>query len=381
MKLSGRRDIETLTGFKGRDDLVTSLYLETDKARLARKEIQTALKNMLNGAKVQLESMDAGKEKKDSLGRDLDLLADYFTQNVGSLNTPGLAAFSCSRRGFWLPLDLPHGPRNRLVFDTSFYVRPLAAITDKFSHICVLLLSRRDACWFDISMGEIKPLESVRSDVPGKVKVGGYEGNESKRIERHLDARLHEHFKKAAQVTFDLFKKHAFDWLFVACEDNHHGDFESHLHSYVREKIKGRMKSRVSDPLPKILKEALELETQVKKAEEDETVQKLIAELERGGLASSGLKDTLHGLNLFEVQSLVVTHNFSKQGRICPTHKFLYVDELKCPVCQKKTDILLDVIDEAIELALKRSCAVRQITPPSKLDRYGHIGAFLKYKA
>ena len=141
------------------------------------------------------------------------------------------------------------------------------------------------------------------------------------------------------------------------------------------------MKSRVTDAPAKVLKEALEVEERVKKAEEDETVQNLIAELERGGRACSGLKDTLHCLNQFEVQSLVVTHNFSKQGRICPTHRFLYVDELQCPACQKKTEVLLDVIDEAIEAALKRRCAVKQITPPSKLDRYGQIGAFLKYKA
>jgi peptide chain release factor subunit 1 len=380
MKISGRGEIETLTKFKGRDDLVTSFYLDTDKSRLNRKEIQVTLKNLLNGARLQVESLDAGKDKKDSLSRDLDLITGHVTQHLGSLNTPGLALFSCSRRAFWLPIELPHGPRNRIIFDSSFYVRPLDAILDKYSRICVLLLSRRDTRWFEVSLGEIKPLDTLTSDVPGKVKEGGYEGNEAKRIERHLDARLHEHFKKTAQTTFDLFKKHGFAWLFVGCEDNHHADFESHLHNYLREKIKGRMKAHVGDSPAKILKEALELETQVKKTEEDATVQKLIAELERGGLASSGLRDTLHRLNQFEVQSLVVTHNFSKQGRICPTHKFFYMDDPKCPVCQKKTDVLLDVIDEAIETALKRGCAVKHITPPSKLDRYGHIGAFLKYK-
>jgi hypothetical protein len=42
---------------------------------------------------------------------------------------------------------------------------------------------------------------------------------------------------------------------------------------------------------------------------------------------------------------------------------------------------VLDLIDEAIETVLKRGGTVRQIEPPSKLDRYGGIGAFLKYKA
>jgi peptide chain release factor subunit 1 len=381
MKLQGRPDIEALAGFKGRDDLVTSFYLNTDKSRLSKKEIQVTLKNLLTAARLEVEAMDAGRDKKDSLVRDLDLIAAHVSQSLASLNAPGLAMFSCSRRGFWLPLELPHGPRNRMIFDSTFYVRPLAAIADRFSRICVLLLSRREARWYEVVMSEIKPLESLTSDVPAKIKEGGFEGTEGKRIERHLDARLHDHFKKIARTTFDLFKKHNYDWLLLGCEDNHHPDIESHLHTYLKDRVKGRMRSRVTDPPAKVLKEALEVEARVKKAEEEDTVQKLIAELERGGRACSGLKDTLHRLNQFEVQSLVVTHNFSKQGRICPAHRFLYIDELQCPVCQKKTEILLDVIDEAIETAFKRRCVVKQIEPPSRLDRYGQIGAFLKYKA
>jgi peptide chain release factor subunit 1 len=380
MKLTGRSEIETLTKFKGRDDLVTSFYLDTDKGRQSKHEIQVSLKNLLTAGRLQLETMDIGKDKKDSLCRDLDLIAAHFSQHLGALTAPGQALFSCSRQSFWLPLELPHGPRNRIIIDATFYVRPLDAIIDRYSRMCVVLLSRREACWYQVVMGDIKLLDSLTSDVPARIKEGGFGGTEAKRIERHLDARLHDHFKKISQTTFDLFKKHGFDWLLVGCEDNHHGDFESHLHNYLRERIKGRMKSRVSDAPAKILKEALEVESRVKKVEEEDVVQRLIAELERGGRAASGLKDTLNRLNLFEVQSLVVTHNFSKQGRICPSHKFLYIDELKCPVCQKKTDVLLDVIDEAIETALKRGCTVKHITPPSKLDRYGHIGAFLKYK-
>ncbi len=76
-----------------------------------------------------------------------------------------------------------------------------------------------------------------------------------------------------------------------------------------------------------------------------------------------------------------MTHNFSKPGRLCPTHRFFYLDDLKCPVCDKKTEIVQDVVDEVIETVLKRGGTVRHIAPPSKLDRYGSIGAFLKYKS
>lgn len=381
MKFQGRSHIKAIADFKSRGELVTSLYLDTDKGRLNRKQIQLSLKNLLSDARSRLESLDAGREKVDSLAQDLALIEEHASRNLISSNSAGLAAFSCRRRGFWLDLDLPHGPRNRIVFDANFYVRPLSAILDKYRPICALLIDRRAAHWYDISMGEIRALADLQSDVPPRVKEGGFEGTEEKRIERRLDARLQGHLKQAARKTSDLHKQEPFDWLLVGGEDTLCADLEQHLSKPLREKLKGRLKARPGDSPAKVLKEALAIEAGLKKEEEEKTVQKLVAELERGGLAASGLRDTIDRLNRFEVQSLVVTHNFSKPGRVCPAHKFFYLDELKCPVCGKKTDIVQDVIDEAIETVLKRNGTVKHITPPSKLDRYGHIGAFLKFKA
>lgn len=381
MKFTGRSQIETLTRFKSQGDLVTSFYLNTDKSRLTKKEIQLSLKNLLSDAKTRLESLNAGREKAEALGRDLALIEELASRSFASSNAAGLAGFSCSRKDFWLDLDLPHGPRNRIVFDTNFYVRPLSAILDKYKPLCAVALDRREARWHDVSMGEIRPLGELRSDVPARIKEGGFEGTEAKRIERRLDSRLQDHLKKAANKTLEYHKQQPFDWLFVGGEDSLCADFEGHLQKMLREKVKARLKARPGDSPAKILKEARSVEAALKKAEEEETVQKLVAELERGGLAASGLRDTIHRLNQFEVQTLVVTHNLSKPGRVCPTHRFYYLDELQCPVCGKKTDIVRDVVDEAIETVLRRNGTVKHISPPSKLDRYGQIGAFLRYKA
>ncbi|HMA54733.1 MAG TPA: hypothetical protein VKT17_09740, partial [Acidobacteriota bacterium] len=314
MKFHDRTQIEALAKFKSQGDLVTSFYMDTDKGRLSKKEIQLALKNLLNEAKDRACELSVAKEKTESLLRDLDLISEYGSQTLGTSTAAGLAVFSASQQKFWQLLELPHGPRSRVIFDTNFYVRPLASILDKYSHICALLIDRREAVWYDVTMGEIKFLDKILSDVPSRVKEGGFEGTSAKRIERHIDAHLQEHYRKTAQKTFELSKKHPFDWLLISCEENHSGDFETHLHSYLCEKVKARLHSRVSDSPAKVLQEVLEVESRLKKAEEEESVQKLITELERGGLATSGLRDTIHRLNQFEVQTLVVTHNFAKPG-------------------------------------------------------------------
>jgi peptide subunit release factor 1 (eRF1) len=380
MKFFSRKQIKALARFKNDNLLTMSFYLDTDKSRLTKKEINLSFKNLLAQGRTQLQSLDASKDKKESLELDLEKVSRFGNQSLPSLNSSGLALFSCSGADFWQELVLPEAPRNRLIFDRDPYVRPLSAILDEHHRICVLHLQRRAACWFEIFMGEIALIDSLTSDVPSRVREGGWEGYESKRIERHIDARLREHFKKASQKTFDLFKKNQFDWLFLGCQEDYRPDFEPLLHPYLKERMKGWLKTNSTDSEDKILRQAQEIEKRLKKEEETETVTGLISELEKGGRAVSGVKEVLRKLNQAEVQTLVVTRNFSVEGKICPKCHSLYVDDLRCPVCQVKTEKVVDVVDESVEAALDKKCRVRHVTPPSKLDRYGRIGAFLRYK-
>lgn len=380
MKLLSREQLEDLSKFKSEDFLTTSFYLNSDKSQMRKKEIALSLKNLLNQSKYQIERMDTGKEKKESLYKDLEKIDLFCSQNLSSNNSLGVAIFSCSSQDFWQFFSLPSPPRNRIVLDRNPYVRPLSAILDEHHRIFTLTLDRKEAKWYEIFMGEISLLDSHREDVPSKVKEGGWEGYESKRIERHIATHLHDNLKKIAQITFKLFKQNHFDWIFLGCREQYCSDFEALLHPYIKDKIKGRLKATPTDSQAIVLKESLELEKKLKKQEELEIVPRLISELEKGGLATSGLKQTLRSLNQSEVQTLVVTRNFSQPGRSCPQCHFLFVDELKCPSCQRKTDKMPDIIDEAVEAAMDKNCQVKHVTPPSKLNRYGKIGAFLRYK-
>ena len=380
MKLTSSSQVEALTRVKTHPYQATSFYLNTDKSQQPLKAINAAYKALLNQARTELEQKELPKEIKNSLSQDLEKISQFCTQRLTSWKGQGLALFSCSGQNFWQELELPHGPRNRILMDFDFYTRPLTAILEKFKKLCALLINRREARWYEIYMGEIKLLDSLLSDVPKKVKKGGFEGYESKRIERHIEAHLLEHFKKSAQKTFDILKQNHFDWLLVGCDDQLYSQLEPLFHSYVKDKLKGRIKARPETEEFKVLKECLEIEEKFKRDEEEELVKKFVSELERGGRAVSGLSDTLKKLNSYEIQTLLVTHNFSKPGKVCPQCHSLFLNEETCPSCHLKTEPVSDIVDEAIELALSQNIPVFQITPPSRLEHYGNIGGFLKYK-
>jgi peptide chain release factor subunit 1 len=379
MKLLDRQQLETLSRFKSGKFMTTSFFLNSDKSHQSRKEILVAAKNLIADGRARLDGSDFSKDIKASLTGDLDKINDFCAQNMTS-NAQGLAVFSCDGERFWQDIHLPHPPRNRVVFDHNPYIRPLSQILNRYHRICVFLVGRAGAKWYGLHMGEIAPLDSLVCELPVHDKEGDFDGTSVRRIERHVEAHVHEHYKKASQRTFELFKKEKFDWLFLGCEDGFFSDVEQFLHSYLRDRLKGRIKAKPSDRDDKVLKEALELEGQLNLASEAESTQRFVAELEKGGLAVSGIKETLRSLNQVEVQSLLVTHNFGAPGKICPKCRFLYLEEAVCPSCQKATGPVADVVDEAIESAFRSHAEVRHITPPSKLDHYGKIGAFLRYK-
>jgi hypothetical protein len=148
----------------------------------------------------------------------------------------------------------------------------------------------------------------------------------------------------------------------------------------LKERLKGRLKTDSNPTEDKVLRQSLEMEKRLKAEEEAALVQAFVSELEKGGRAVSGLKEVLRRLNIWEVQSVVLSRRFAAEGTICPKCHYLYVDEVRCPVCQVKTDKVEDIVHEAVHASLDKKALVRYVTPPSKLDRYGKIGAFLKYK-
>jgi peptide subunit release factor 1 (eRF1) len=380
MKLLSQEQIETLAKFECKDLFTTSFFLDTSKNRLTKKEIQLSLKNLLFNSRKKLKEMSLSKAKKESLVQDLEKIEKYCQQNLSGSNFVGLAIFSGSKCDLWKVFNLVKSPRNMVIFDHNPYIRPLSAILTEYHRICVLSFDRKKARWHNIYMGEISELGSLQSDVPSRIKEGGWEGYSSKRIERHMTSRLHDFLKKTAKETFTLMKKHNFEWLFLGCKDEYYAELEPLLHPYLKEKIKSRLKVNPGDSANKILQETLKIKDELKKQEKENIVQNFISELGKDGLAVSGLENTLSKLNRVGVQTLLVTRHFSKPGKFCPKCHFLFTNESECPSCKVKTKSLIDVIDEAVEAALNSSSEVKHINPPSPLDKYGGIGAFLRYK-
>ena len=378
MNVLSRDRIAAIARFKSSKFKTTSFFLDTDQSRRSKKEILTDARALLRAGRADLAGLDASREAKASLEADFDAIEALLKTN-GLPTAPGLAVYACSGAKFLEVVSLPEAPRDRILFDANPYIRPLSVILDESRNMIALILDRREARWYEISLDGIRALDSLTSDTPKKVKEGGYKGYDGKRIQRHVDLHRDWHFKEAAARTMEIFKKNHFEGLLLGCPENLCPTVESFFHTYVRERIKGRLKAKPSDPPDKVLKEALAVEKDLRLKDEEKTVQSFVSELEKGGRARSGLRETLRSLNAGEAQKLLVMRGFTASGKRCPFHGTLFVEEARCPVCQRKTEPVAHIVDEAIERALKTHGAVAHITPPSKLEHYGKIGVLARF--
>jgi len=87
----------------------------------------------------------------------------------------------------------------------------------------------------------------MKTDISKKVKGGG-EREEARRIERHVEAAVHDHYKKAARRPSTCSKKNGFHGFVLGCPDNLVSEIEPVLHPYVRERLKGWL--RAKPPIP-----------------------------------------------------------------------------------------------------------------------------------
>jgi len=381
MKLISQEQIEKLAEFRSKDYFTTSFFLDTSRDRMTKKEIEVSFKNLMGRSHARLEKRNFENKKKESLFKDLERIQDYCSQKLPFYDYYGLSIFSCSGEDFWKIFNLVKSPRNMVIFDRNPYVRPLSAILEQYHRICALIMDRKEAKWYDIYMGEINLIDKMETDLSAHKGETGREGFGSQSLEKHLSFLFQTHIKKASNRTFEIFKKDGFGWLFVGASEEYLKELESHFHPYLKERMKGVLKAKPSDSEDKILKEALEIKEDLKKKEETQIVDDFEAVLKKGGLAVSGIKNTLRSLNKGEVKTLLVTRKFSKPGRLCPKCRLIYLDDIECPVCKEKTIPVIDVVDESVEAAFNLSCQVRHINSPSKLERYGGIGAFLRYKS
>jgi len=154
---------------------------------------------------------------------------------------------------------------------------------------------------------------------------------------------------------------------------------EPFLHSYLAERLIGTVRLNPKDATPASVHSAT---LAVREGYERASARALVHEMLEGvgtGWGVNGLRPTLRALSRGQVRSLLVNSDASEPGFRCGDSGRLALTERECRGEGDPIPVL-DIVDDAIEEALRQGVDVNVVYEPEARDAIVSLGALLRFR-
>jgi len=376
-----REEIRELAQFQcSEGGSALSFYFQprTPQNRSHREETIQA-KEMVRQAMNDAEKSGRNGSTRGDLARILDVAG-----NLHGNQARAKAIFACGAENYWREFDLPAWlPGTQLVARRHFHLKPLAALLGVQPRLCVALVDRHRARFFDMRLDDLKERGGMFGALPRRGRSDGFAGYEAGHVERSANNEAMHHFKNVAERLKEELEKGTWERLIVGCHDKTWPEFESHLHPYVAQRLlshfnidpAGAGKEEIREQASRIFREATERRRQV-------LLTDVMDQARSNGKGALGLRRVLRALEMGEVQTLLMAENFAATAAECTGcgHLDSHVVDL-CAVCGRATRDLEDVADALVNSAIRRDIELFYVPPSEDFAKAGNIAALLRFRA
>jgi len=324
----------------------------------------------------------AASGKNGSLHADLDRVLDLATSLRG--NTRGRAVFACSAQNFWKEYELPpYLGGTQIYLQPQFQLKPLAALLGAQPALCVVMLDRQRARFFDLRLDVLREHGAIVHMLSRSASSYGYNGYEAGHAERRVAEEALQHFKAVSERLRADFERGAWERLIVGCHDVSWPEFESHLHPYVKQRLIGRFPADVASVSNEEIRDHAGALLNHWITERASTKVSEALEFAKGnGRGVAGLRRVLQALETGEVQTIFLSENYSARAVECPHCGHLDAHLVaSCVACGRRTHELTDVCDTIIPIAIRRNIELFYLKEHDGLDRAGNIAALLRFRS
>jgi peptide subunit release factor 1 (eRF1) len=377
-----RDEIRELAAFQA-DEMkgacALSFYLQPDppQDRSHRREAIVA-KDVVKQA---LKSA-AAKGKNGSLHADLDRVLELATSVRG--NGRGRAVFACSAQNFWKEYELPpHVGGTHIYLESRFQLKPLAALLGAQPAVCVAMVDRQRARFFDLRLDDLLERGAIVHMLSRSGSNYGFNGYEGGHAERRVAEEALQHFKAVSERLRTDFEKGVWERVIVGCQDANWPEFEASLHPYVKQRVLGRFSADVASVSNEEIRERAGVVLDRWTLERGRTKTSEAIDLAKSnGRGVTGLRRVLQALEAGEVQSIFLGENYSARAVECTHCGHLNTHLVpSCVACGNPTRELSDVCDAIIPIAIRRDIELFYLKEHADLDRAGNIAALLRFRS
>jgi peptide chain release factor subunit 1 len=380
-----RQSVETrdILRMKPGTDPVVSCYLKLEPRDRARNKYLTKAKNRVKELEYALPSMGWDKHAQESIRADLARIVDRLRDEKRLPESQGIAIFASEPQDLFEVRPLPRVHRSRLAVDRTPLVRELAASEAEFGRILTVTLDRTSALIWEVTAYEAKMVQKVVSDVTRGMRYhsAGARGDSTGEHTFHNRIRdeRRRHLEAVARAVFDIDRKSPGHQIVVAAPANEAAGLEPFLHNYVADRLIGLARLAPKDATPAAVHQ-LTMEVKAGHARASEV--RHIEDLAEGlgtGWAVHGVRETLNALSQGKIRLLLVSgetilpgFRSMKTGRLSTLARDLREDGQVIPT--------VDVIDDAIEEALRQRVALDVIYDPEVAEAIDGLAGLLRFK-
>jgi peptide chain release factor subunit 1 len=373
--------LRRLAEMRAGDAKVLSLFVNLDPRDFATPPARrTEVRSLLDRAARRVR--DAGglsHAAQASLRADLERLEGELGRGgLDAKGAHGLAVFAASAIDLFEVLRLPEPIDHDPVIADAPFVEPLSAIGTP-QRWCALLVNRRIARLFCGPGAALEEVELVEDDLRRRHDQGGWsQANYQRSIDKDADT----HLRHAARVAFERLRNDLPAGILVGAPAELAGDFESHLHPYLRDRLSGRIELDVEHSSAEEVRRAVAARIgEVERERDDNALARLVEGFAGGpGRAASGLPEVLAVVHEQRVETLLVDAGFAAPGVRCPTCGWLGADDsAQCPADASATEQVDDIVEAAVERALRQAADIHVLRDRAELASHGRIAAVLRF--
>lgn len=376
--------LERLSRIKPGRNRVVTCYLKLEPRDRVRHKYLIKLKNRLKKVAETLPSLNLARTAQEAVLEDFARIEDYLKSPGNLPTTQGVALFVCGPANLFEVVPLPSVHRSRIVVDRSPLVRELASVSDEYGTMLTVVADRSLARLFEVTAfgaNEVKGFSAgntrgKRFSSHGRRGEGTYGEHTYHNRIREEKAR---HFESVARSLFSYKRGQAVHGVVLAGPGKDASAIEPFLHPYVAGRVMGSVKL---NPKTATASEVHQRTIEVRQQWERDSERKRVDEMTDAignGWAVNGLPGTLRRLARGQVRTLLVDPESAVPGFKCEESGRLTQKSRECSG-EGGAIPVVDLVDEAIEEALRQHVKVDVVYEPQARKKIEGIAGILRFK-
>jgi peptide subunit release factor 1 (eRF1) len=383
MLVGAMATLEQLLAMEPGRHWIASCYLRLLPQDRARDRYLIQLKSHRKSLARQLDEMLVDKDERYGVEHDLDELVAYVSEPTNLPRAGGLAVFASAPLDLFAAVPMPRVYRPRLVVDHSPAVRELVAAQADFGRVVAVVLDRSRARLFAVDA-------SGAYEIVGFPAVGGRgarfhadrrgaPGSGEHGYHRRREEEIARHFKSVIEHLVARDRSEPIQGFVLAGPPHRVRAFRQALPNDLASRVLGRaaLSPRMATPAS-VFAAVLDVRAEHEASVAHDAVAEMLVGIGEGW-AVRGVGPTLTALVEGRLRALLVGAIASASGFRCVESGRLVVEATMCRGPMPPVPVV-DVIDEAVEEALRQELTLTLVQAPADSEAVQGLAGVLRYR-